>query len=124
MSGRRAKNKGYRTERVFAELVGGERVIMSGALKHLGYELAGDVEGRYGEKWEIKARADGFKQLYGWLDQSDGVDLLALKADRKPYLVVMTLDTFLERCYSESIAPRRDGNGKVIVDKGGKVNES
>ncbi|SDY69021.1 hypothetical protein [Thermoactinomyces sp. DSM 45892] len=99
MSGRRSKNKGYRTEKHFAELVEGKRVIMSGALKNWGYELAGDVEGKHGEKWEIKARADGFKQLYRWLDQSDGVDLLALKADRKPFLVVMELDTFLNRYY-------------------------
>ncbi len=37
---------------------------------------------------ESKVRADGFKQLYAWLDK-DGADFLALKADRRETLFVL-----------------------------------
>jgi hypothetical protein len=37
---------------------------------------------------EVKCRADGFGQLYGWLDVSD---VLVLKADRQDPLVVVRL---------------------------------
>ena len=37
---------------------------------------------------ECKARANGFKQLYAWLDK-DGADFLALKADRQETLFVL-----------------------------------
>lgn len=95
MSGKRAKSKGTRREREFAKLIGGERVYGSGAFKQLGDELTGDVEG-LGMKFEVKARKDGFKQLYQWLEKEDCVDALALKADHKQWLVVLPIDTFLE----------------------------
>lgn len=93
--GRSQKQKGSRREREFAKLIGGQRVILSGALKSLGNELTGDVEG-LGLRWEIKARKDGFKTLYGWLEKEDCVDALAIKADRKEWLVVIPLEKFLE----------------------------
>ena len=37
---------------------------------------------------EVKARADGFRELYGWLD---GRDVLVVKADRREPLVVVRL---------------------------------
>ncbi len=37
---------------------------------------------------ESKARSNGFKQLYAWLDK-DGADFLALKADRRETLFVV-----------------------------------
>lgn len=37
---------------------------------------------------EVKARADGFRELYSWLD---GRDVLILKADRHEPLVVVRL---------------------------------
>jgi hypothetical protein len=37
---------------------------------------------------EVKARADGFRELYKWLD---GRDLLIVKADRREPLVVVPL---------------------------------
>lgn len=92
MSGRRSKQKGNRREREFAALIGGRRVPLSGAQE--GYE--NDVEG-LGMKWEVKARKDGFKQIYNWInDEREKPDALALKADRKDWLVVMKLDKFLE----------------------------
>lgn len=92
MSGRKSRNKGQRREREFAALVGGKRVPLSGAQE--GYE--NDVEGLE-MKWEVKARKDGFKQIYKWIeDEREKPDALALKADRKDWLVVMKLDKFLE----------------------------
>lgn len=82
------RRKGYEREREFAQLIGGSRVPLSGAA---GGEYAGDVKG-LGLLWEVKARKDGFKQLYGWLD---GKDALAVRADRRPWLVVMPLETLL-----------------------------
>ena len=37
---------------------------------------------------ECKARKDGFKQLYAWLD-NEGAEFLALKADRAEWLFVL-----------------------------------
>lgn len=87
MSGRKSKQKGNRTEREFAKLIGGHRVPLSGAI---GGAYSGDVRG-LGLLWECKARKDGFKQLYKWID---GVDALAVKADRREWLVVIPLDKF------------------------------
>ena len=92
MSGRKSKQKGNRREREFAKLIEGRRIPLSGAQE--GFE--NDVQG-LGLKWEVKARKDGFKTLYQWLeDERENPDALALKVDRKPWLVVMTLDKFLE----------------------------
>lgn len=87
--GKAQRNKGNRRELEFAKLIGGERVPLSGAA---GGSYVGDVKG-LGLTWECKARKDGFKQLYGWLE---GKCALAVKADRKQWLVVIPLDRFLE----------------------------
>lgn len=90
--GKASRNKGKRGELEFAKLIGGKRVPLSGAQD--GFE--GDVLG-IGLKWEVKRRKDGFKTLYKWLEnEREKPDALALKADRKPWLVVMELDTFLK----------------------------
>ena len=87
--GKRSREKGDRREREFAALVGGSRVPLSGAA---GGDYAGDVKA-LGLTWECKARAEGFKSLYQWLD---GKDALALKSDRRPWLVVLPLDTLID----------------------------
>jgi len=89
--GKASRDKGNRREREFARLIGGRRTPLSGAVN--GYP--NDVEG-LGMKFEVKARKDGFKQIYKWLLSEDKPDALALKADRKPWLVVMTLEKFME----------------------------
>ena len=95
--GRSERRKGVDAEREFAKLIGGERVPLSGAA---GGRYAGDVVG-LGLKWECKRRKDGFKQLYSWLE---GKDALALRADRRPWLVVMPLDRLLELIRDREIA--------------------
>lgn len=87
--GKAQRDKGLRSEREFAKLIGGERVPLSGAA---GGSYTGDVIGM-GMTWECKVRADGFKQLYMWLGSNDA---LAVKADRKEWLVVVPLSKFKE----------------------------
>lgn len=89
MSGRRSKRKGSDAEREFAKLIGGRRIPLSGAVD--GFK--GDVQG-LGLTWEVKRRGEGFNRIYGWLE-GDGIDALAIRADRKPWLVVMEVDTLL-----------------------------
>lgn len=92
MSGRKSRDKGQRREREFAKLIEGRRIPLSGSQE--GFE--NDVEG-LGLKWEVKARKDGFKTLYKWIeDEREKPDALAIRADRKPWLVVIKLDKFLE----------------------------
>jgi hypothetical protein len=50
--------------------------------------------GECGQVWTVeqKARADGFKQLYKWLEHSEAV---VIKADRKEPLIVLRLRDFV-----------------------------
>ena len=83
--GKASRDKGARAEREIAKLLGGERVPLSGAA---GGSYTGDVIAPHLGRGEVKIRARGFKQLYGWLD---GNDFLAIRADRKDWLVIMPL---------------------------------
>lgn len=87
--GKAQKIKGSRVERELAHMINGTRIPLSGASKHLGQAYTGDVVGM-GMTFEVKARKDGFKQLYQWLSEP-AVDALAIKADRKEFLVVLPL---------------------------------
>ncbi|MHB1702258.1 MAG: hypothetical protein ACYCSN_19410 [Acidobacteriaceae bacterium] len=87
--GKSQRDKGLRSEREFAKLIGGERVPLSGAA---GGSYTGDVVAA-GLRFECKVRSDGFKQLYEWLGVNDA---LAVKADRRPWLIVMTLEKWKE----------------------------
>ena len=86
--GRRPYRKGARAERELARLLGGKRQPLSGAV---GGRYAGDGVAM-GLRWEVKVAADGWRRLYRWLEAADA---LALKADRRPWLVVMPLEAFL-----------------------------
>jgi hypothetical protein len=69
------------------------RVPLSGAA---GGRFAGDVVMPLMGRdlcLEVKARSDGFRELYGWLD---GRDVLIVKADRQEPLVVVRLSLAAE----------------------------
>lgn len=94
--GMKSRRKGAGFEREVVEFhrqagLPAERIPLSGAVKG---SFAGDV--RLGP-WlsECKRRADGFKELYAWLAH-DNADLLCLRADRQPLLVVLTQTTWLD----------------------------
>ena len=98
MSGRGSRNKGARTERGIVKVlqasgIAAVRVPLSGAA---GGRFAGDIVlplmGR-NLCVEVKARADGFRELYSWLDRRD---VLIVKADRQEPLVVLRISLAAE----------------------------
>lgn len=87
-----SKQKGNRLERELVKLLvdaglNAKRIPLSGSVK--GFEGDILIDGLTGE---CKGRRDGFKQLYGWLDERD---ILFLRADKKGWLVVQPLDDWL-----------------------------
>jgi len=87
--GKKSKDKGYRLEHELVEKLKelglqAERIPLSG---QAGGSFSGDI--RINEKIaEVKGRADGFKNLYRWLE---GKDILFVRADRREWLVIQRL---------------------------------
>ena len=94
--GKLSRDKGMRGEREFAELVGGRRVPLSGAQR--GFENDVVVPTSIGDlRAEVKRRKNGMNTLYSWLeDERERPDIVAFRADRKPWIVAMQLETFLK----------------------------
>lgn len=90
MSGRRSRSKGARNEVALAKLLGGQRIPLSGAA---GGSFVGDILLPNGKRIECKVRADGFRQLYAWIENADA---LAVRADRKDWLIVLRLEDYME----------------------------
>ncbi|MFX3625656.1 MAG: hypothetical protein ACE3JP_16865 [Ectobacillus sp.] len=86
-----SKRKGYRGEAEFAKLTEGIRVPLSGSAK----EFKHDVILPNGWSVEVKRQKTGFKTIYDWLEKNNP-DLIACRADQKPWIVIMKLDKFLE----------------------------
>lgn len=96
--GKASRDKGARNERNIVDLiqrhgVEAKRVPLSGMMS--GYK--GDIQMG---SWNIecKVRANGFKQIYNWLDdcEKNDVDFLIIKADRRDAKVVMDLRDLLD----------------------------
>jgi Holliday junction resolvase len=91
--GKKSRDKGNRVERALVAALhlhgfAAERVPLSGAARgRFGGDVSVPLLGA-DRRVEVKARANGFGRLYGWLS---GADLLVLKADRKEPLVVIPL---------------------------------
>jgi hypothetical protein len=91
--GRRSRNKGTRNERALVRFLqehgfAAERVPLSGSC---GGRFVGDLSLPLlgvDRCVEVKCRANGFRELYAWLD---GRDLLIVRADRREPLVVLPL---------------------------------
>jgi Holliday junction resolvase len=91
--GKKSRDKGARTERAIVDILqnhglAAERVPLSGAAHG---RFSGDVSVPVlgvDRRVEVKCRARGFAQLYGWLA---GVDYLVVKQDRAEPLVVLPL---------------------------------
>jgi Holliday junction resolvase len=107
MNGRHSRDKGGRVERgvvnaLKASSIAAVRVPLSGAV---GGRFAGDIVvpliGRY-LCVEVKARADGFRELCSWLNQRD---ILIMKADRQEPLVVVRLSLAVEIAKLGAAAP-------------------
>jgi len=87
MPGTHSRDKGARGERELAELLGAVKV--SGM-----YREGPDLQLPDGRFVEVKRSADGWKRLYRWLD--DDASVLAVRADRRGWLIVMHLEDWLE----------------------------
>lgn len=91
--GRASRQKGNRLERAIARALqeagfAAERVPLSGAARgRFGGDLSVPLLG-VDRRVEVKARANGFRQLYDWLN---GADFLIVKANRLEPLVVLPL---------------------------------
>ena len=96
--GRASREKGNRTERAIVRLFqergfAAERVPLSGAARgRFGGDVSVPVLG-IDRRVEVKCRANGFRELYKWLD---GADLLIVRADRRELLVVIPLNLAVE----------------------------
>lgn len=96
--GKKSRDKGARTERHLVNFLqergfAAERVPLSGMA---GGRFKGDVSLPImgsDRRLEVKCRADGFRELYGWLADNYA---LVLKADRKETLVVLRLRDGIE----------------------------
>src|SRR6516162_6317935 len=93
MSGARHRQKGNRVERAIVHALqdagfAAERVPLSGAARgRFGGDVSVPLLG-VDRRVEVKARANGFRELYGWLN---GADVLVVRADRSEPLVVLPL---------------------------------
>jgi hypothetical protein len=109
--GRASRQKGNRTERAIVRLLqergfAAERVPLSGAARgRFGGDVSVPLLG-IDRRVEVKARGNGFKELYRWLN---GADLLVLRADRLPPLVVVPLKLAAEIA---AVAERQKGAGQ------------
>jgi Holliday junction resolvase len=96
--GKHSRDKGGRTERHVVHFLqehgfSAERVPLSGAAHG---RFGGDVSVpllNVDRRVEVKCRATGFRQLYGWLS---GADFLVVKSDRREMLVVLPLRLAIE----------------------------
>lgn len=86
MPGEHARRKGAGGERELAAL-------LPNAIKiSRSYQPGADVVWM-GYNIEVKRRSNGFKTDYKWLQDAP---IVAKRADRKPWLVVLELDTLLD----------------------------
>jgi Holliday junction resolvase len=91
--GRASRQKGNRTERAIVRALqdagfAAERVPLSGAARgRFGGDVSVPLLG-VDRRVEVKARGNGFRQLYDWLGDHD---FLIVKADRLEPLVVLRL---------------------------------
>lgn len=96
--GRASRDKGARAERAIVRALqdagfASERVPLSGAARgRFGGDVSVPLLG-VDRRVEVKARANGFRQLYDWLA---GADFLIVRADRREPLVVLPLKLAIE----------------------------
>jgi len=96
--GRASRQKGNRAERAIVRLLRDRRLAAERV------PLSGAVRGRFGGdisvpalgcdlRGEAKCRGNGFSRLYDWLGDRD---FLVIRADRKPLLVIASIELATE----------------------------
>jgi hypothetical protein len=98
--GKASRDKGWRFENetrhtALAHDLKAVRVPLSGATDYAKGDVIVTSPG--GVKWtiECKKRANGFKQIYAWMEKGDA-ECLVLGADHKPALAVLLLEDFFD----------------------------
>jgi len=94
--GKKSKRKGYRIEHEIEGILRESGIVAKRIPLSGGSWIKGDIAMEFlgkGYIGEVKARKDGFKEIYKWIEDKD---FLFLRADRKDFLVVMDIKTFLE----------------------------
>lgn len=125
MSGRRSRDKGNRAERALVRWLqergfAAERVPLSGAC---GGSYTGDVtwpvlgSDRVGE---VKVRAKGFSQLYGWLQ---GNDFLVVRSDRREPLLVIRLPLAAEVAMAAEAGRVATAKERALADMATQTHE-
>lgn len=105
--GKSPKLKGDRGEREFKALMGGDRTFWQPGQE----ETQGDlVNVPYIGKGEVKRRKNDFKRLYDWIE---GNDFVAVRADRKGWLVCIRAED-LKRLTEEM-----DGLKRLMLNTAG-----
>jgi hypothetical protein len=85
---KKSRRKGSSGELEFAKLIGGKKTSRTG-------ESSPDVTGPDGTRYEVKRRSKSFTTLYNAMEQAAD-DIVALRDDRKPWLITMTYDKYKE----------------------------
>lgn len=108
--GKLSKNKGKRGEREVVRLLreAGFEARRTAPLQ-AGESSLGDPDVELDKRFkiEVKRRKSGLKHLYDWLKDAD---FLFVRADRKDYIVAMSLETFLKLYASAKSAKEVDKN--------------
>lgn len=112
--GKSQRDKGARFERAVVNIlkahdINAQRVPLSGATTFAKGDIMADIRGQPW-RFECKARANGFKELYKWIEDNDA---LVVKADYQEALVVLTLAKFIELAES----PKSPDRGSLMSGK-------
>ena len=111
---RRSTRKGARVEREMVNMlraagIQAERVPLSGSC---GGSFTGDliIDGRYTAEVKARGNGGGFMLIDRWLEDRD---VLIVKRDRRPPLVVLEFDAYTRMIQGESETPPRIAPGIV-----------
>lgn len=84
----KSSQKGAEGEREFARVIGGKKTSIRGL-------PTPDVTGPDGTTYEVKRRAKSFTTIYNAYAQTDGVDVVAIRDNYKPWMIVVPLGEWL-----------------------------
>ena len=91
--GKKERDKGCRTEREIVNIfrrhgITAQRIPLSGGTDYAKGDIEAVIKGRK-MRIEVKARKDGFKQIYDWKGEFDA---LIIKRDRSRPLIVLDIE--------------------------------
>ena len=85
-----SRRKGAQGELDAARILKGKKISRTG-------ERSADVEDPYADQWEVKRRRSRFTEIYSFINQNRDLTYgkVMMRDDRKEWLVVMPVQTFL-----------------------------